>query len=52
MTLIWFLVWLIADHVGAHEPLQLDPVNVWMATLLLTVALDLGLAHAARPRRG
>lgn len=46
VTLLWFVVWLIADHIGAHEPLHFDPVNVWSATLLLGVALDLGRAHA------
>jgi hypothetical protein len=51
MTLLWFIIWLISDHVGSHEPLRFDPVNVWMATLLLAVALDLGRAHATRPGR-
>lgn len=51
MTLIWFLVWLIADHIGSPEPLSVDPVNVWTATLLLAIALDLGRAHATRARR-
>jgi hypothetical protein len=46
VTLIWFIVWLIADNVGGHEPLVLDPVNVWAATLVLAVALDLGAVHA------
>ncbi|MCW2622069.1 MAG: hypothetical protein JWL64_1671 [Frankiales bacterium] len=48
MTLIWFIVWLVADHVGGHEPLRGNPVNVWAATLILAVALDLGAAHARR----
>jgi hypothetical protein len=39
MTLIWFVVWLIADNIGDHEPLLLDPPNVWAATLILAVAL-------------
>jgi hypothetical protein len=51
MTLLWFIVWLISDHVGLREPLQFEPANVWVATLLLAVALDLGRAHAVRPRR-
>jgi hypothetical protein len=46
MTLIWFIVWLIADNVGGHEPLLLDPVNAWTATLILVIALDLSAAHA------
>lgn len=46
MTLIWFIVWVIADNVGRDEPLLLDPVNVWTATLLLAIALDLSGVHA------
>lgn len=46
MTLIWFFVWLIADNVGGHEPLLVNPVNAWVATLILAVALDLGASHA------
>jgi hypothetical protein len=46
MTFIWFIVWLIADNVGSHEPLRFDPVNAWTATLILALALDLGAAHA------
>ena len=50
MTLVWFIVWLIADHVGSHEPLGFDPVNVWTATLLLAIALDLGRPHTRATR--
>jgi hypothetical protein len=25
MTLIWFVIWLIANNVGGKEPLALDP---------------------------
>ena len=46
MTLVWFVVWVIADHIGAHKPLLFDPVNVWAWTLILAIALDLGSAHA------
>ena len=46
MTVIWFIVWLIANNVGGHEPLLLDPVNVWTATLIAAIALDLGAVHA------
>lgn len=46
MTFVWFVIWLIANIVGAHEPLLLEPVNAWTATLILAVALDLGAAHA------
>ena len=41
MTLVWFVVWLIANNVGGNEPLAANPVNVWAATLVLAVALDL-----------
>lgn len=53
MTVIWFIVWLIANNVGGNEPLLFDPVNAWTATLVLAIALDLGAGHA-RPaaRRG
>jgi hypothetical protein len=46
MTFIWFVVWLIANNVGGHEPLLANPVNAWLATLILAVALDLGASHA------
>jgi hypothetical protein len=48
MTLLWFVIWLIANNVGAHEPLVADPVNAWLGTLILAVALDLSAAHATR----
>ena len=48
MTLIWFVVWLIANNVGGHEPLVANPVNAWLGTLILAVALDLAGAHATR----
>ena len=48
MTFVWFVIWLIANTVGGHEPLLLDPVNAWVGTLILAVALDLGAAHARR----
>ena len=50
MTFIWFITWLIANNVGGHEPLLLDPVNAWMGTLLLAIALDLGSTHARATR--
>jgi len=46
MTLIWFLIWLIANNVGGNEPLAADPVNGWAATLILAAALDLSAANA------
>jgi len=50
MTILWFVIWLIANSVGGHEPLLLAPVNAWTATLILAIALDLGANHAARDR--
>jgi hypothetical protein len=50
MTLIWFVIWLIANNVGGNEPLLLDPVNGWTGTLILALALDLSASHAARAR--
>jgi hypothetical protein len=52
MTLIWFVIWLIANNVGDHEPLNFDPVNAWVATLILAIALDLGASHAQGSGRG
>jgi hypothetical protein len=41
MTVVWFVVWLVANALGDHESLRFDPVNWWTATLLLSVALDI-----------
>jgi hypothetical protein len=51
MTILWFIIWLIANTIGGHEPLRLDPVNAWTATLILAVALDLARAGGV-PQRG
>jgi hypothetical protein len=52
VTLLWFIVWVSANAVGDNEPLLTDPVNVWMWTLILAIALDLSRQHApARGRR-
>ena len=48
MTLIWLIIWLFFDKIGDHEPLLLDPVNVWTWTLILEIALDLGRQHAPK----
>ena len=45
MTMIWFIVWLICNVIGDHEPLLFDPVNWWTGTLLAAIALDLGRQH-------
>lgn len=46
MTLLWFIVWLIANNVGDHEPLLFNPVNAWTATLIFAIGLDLSATHA------
>jgi hypothetical protein len=46
MTFVWFVVWLIANNVGSDEPLLLDPVNAWAATLVLAIALDVNRSAA------
>ena len=48
MTLIWFVVWLISNVIGDHEPLLFDPVNWWTGTLLAAIAADLGRQHASK----
>ncbi|HEX3331875.1 MAG TPA: hypothetical protein VHS27_18270 [Gaiellales bacterium] len=50
MTLIWFVIWLIANSVGDHAPLLWNPVNVWAGTLILAIAIDLTRQHV--PTRG
>ncbi len=46
MTLVWLVVWFVADRIGDREPLLLDPVNLWTGLLLLAIALDFGSSHA------
>jgi hypothetical protein len=46
MTLLWFVIWLVANTIGDPEPLTADPVNVWAGTLILAAALDLARQHA------
>jgi hypothetical protein len=46
MTVLWFIVWLVANLIGDAEPLTFDPVNFWAGTLLGAVALDLARQHA------
>jgi hypothetical protein len=50
MTLIWFVIWFIANWMGGPEPLHFDPVNFWTGWLLLSIALDL-CAHQATASR-
>ncbi len=51
MTLVWLVVWFIADRIGGREPLELEPVNLWTGLLVLAIALDLSAAHAGRGAR-
>jgi hypothetical protein len=51
MTLIWLIVWFIADQVGGAEPLRFDPVNAWAGTLILAIALDLAASHTRTASR-
>jgi hypothetical protein len=51
VTLIWFIVWVIANNIGSHEPLLFNPVNTWTATLILAIALDLSASHARGEQR-
>jgi hypothetical protein len=47
VTLLWFIVWIVANAIGDKEPLLTDPVNVWTWTLILAVGLDLSTATAS-----
>jgi hypothetical protein len=50
LTILWFVVWLVSDLVGARAPLRFDPVNVWAGTLILAAALDLNRSVATSRR--
>jgi len=52
MTLIWFVIWLIANNIGDREALRFDPLNVWAATLLFVIALDINRPQGVPRRRG
>ena len=52
MTIVWFVVWLIANNVGGSAPLEFAPVNFWVGSLLLAVALDLNRPRPELGRRG
>jgi hypothetical protein len=51
MTILWFVVWFVCDRVGDRESLLFGPPNVWAATLLLAVALDVNRPPVASRRR-
>ena len=52
MSIVWFVVWLIANLIGDKEPLLFDPVNWWTATLLLAIALDINRSDVMKRRSG
>lgn len=47
MTLLWLLIWFLAGH----EALTLDPVNAWLATLILAIGLDLARPGGVSKRK-
>jgi len=51
MTFLWFVVWFICDRIGDREALRFDPLDWWSATLLLSIALDLGRQHTTPSRK-
>jgi hypothetical protein len=51
VTLVWFIVWLVANNIGDREPLLFDPVNWWAGALILAAAVDLGRQHVPKPPR-
>ena len=52
MTPAWLVIWFVANLIGGSEPLALDPVNAWTATLILAVAVDLNRPHEISRRSG
>jgi hypothetical protein len=50
LTLVWFIVWLVANLVSGNEPRTFDPVNFWAGALILAIALGLAASHADRRR--
>jgi hypothetical protein len=48
MTMLWFIIWLVATLIGDDEPLTFDPVNFWAGALLFSIAADLAGGHARR----
>ncbi len=49
MTLLWLVIFFVADIIGGSESLKIDPVNAWTVTLILAVAIDL---NRPRPELG
>lgn len=50
MTIAWLIIWFFANISGGNEPLALDPVNGWTATLILALALDINRPAAVGGR--
>ena len=48
MTLLWFLVWFVANLIGDKEPITFDPVNWWAGFLLLAAAIDLNKSYVIK----
>jgi hypothetical protein len=48
VTIVWFVVWLVANTLGGDAPLRLDPVNLWTATLILAIAIDINRPQVGR----
>jgi hypothetical protein len=51
MSIVWLVVWFVSDRIGDRESLLFDPPNVWAATLLLAVALDINRPPVGGKRR-
>ena len=50
MAIAWFVIWFIANNIGGSEPLEFAPVNFWVGTLILAIALDLNRPHFVQGR--
>lgn len=51
MTIVWLIIWFVANQIGAPEPLRLDPMNAWAATLILAIGLDLSTSRARMAKK-
>jgi hypothetical protein len=52
MLIAWFVIWFVCNLIGGSEPLRLDPVNGWTATLIIAAALDINRPPQFGPGRG
>jgi hypothetical protein len=48
MTILWFIVWFVANLFGDSAPITFDPVNWWGGFLLLAAALDLNKSYVIK----